>query len=109
MAVRFVKALIHSVKNRFPLHIEGIYFILAVPVGNPEDLFSIEYVTWSVASDAILPTSGFRVNGAESSSGDGSIDITAVPPAKSVGNVNPLGASIRKSSPGKGGAASVPL
>ena len=95
-------------KTVSPSHIEGYYFIVAVPVGNPEEILLIRYVTWSVTSEGMTLTSGFRVNGAESSSGDGSIDITAVLPARSVGNVNPLGALFRKSSQGKGGPASVP-
>ena len=41
---------------------------------------------WSTASAAIGPTSGFNVKGPDPSSGSGSIEITAVPPARSVGN-----------------------
>ena len=70
---------------------------------------SIPYRKWSVAVDEIAPTKGLSVKGAALLSGTGSIDITAVPPAKSVGKLSPLGALIRKSSPGNGGPASEPL
>ena len=77
--------------------------IVAVPVGKLARFLESEYVKWSVAADGIAPTNGLRVKGADESSGWGSIDITAVPPAISVGNVRPLGALTRKSSPGNGG------
>ena len=41
--------------------------------------------------------------------GSGSIEMTAAPPARSVGNVSSAGASSRKSSPGNGGPGSTPL
>ena len=47
-------------------------------MGKLAKLLGIEYVTWSVASAAIGPASGLSVNGADESSGSGSIEITAV-------------------------------
>ena len=67
------------------------------------------YSVLSVAVFGICPTNGFRVYGAGLSSGYGSIEITATPPAKLIGKLNPEGALIKKSSPGKGGVAFVPL
>ena len=50
----------------------------------------------------MFPTKGFNKNGAEELSGFGSTEITTVFPVNSVGNVNPVGALYRKSSPGYG-------
>ena len=48
-----------------------------------------------MASMEIAPTSGFNVKGADESSGDGSTEITAVPPDRSVGKLSVAGASCR--------------
>ena len=58
-------------------------------------MFGIAYVTWSTAAASIGPMSGLNVYGASESSGWGSIEITASPPARSVGNCSEPGAFIR--------------
>ena len=56
----------------------------------------------------MFPTNGFNKNGKGLLSGKGSTEITAAPPDKLVGKVNPVGAFIIKSSPGNGGTPPVP-
>ena len=41
LLVSYVRAMLH-ILTFLPLIIEGIYFIVAVPVGNPAELLSIE-------------------------------------------------------------------
>src|SRR5687767_1321083 len=58
---------------------------------------------------AMVARNGLSANGAGLSSGSGSIEITAMAPRSDAGNVRPLGALRRKSSPGNGGPGCGPL